>query len=145
MLDSLPSPALPPHVVGQGYEFADVRARLGGESKPPNFVIHREDVILGMCLGLAWNPLAEGDPGEVWVGRKGDLPKWGAKLAATIGPLPLYVRREEGGKWIYAGLREVAGTNTDLAAIRQRLKPPAITGISLIVFLKTPVAAPPAA
>ena len=67
--------------MGEGYDFGAVRAHLGGESIPPNFVIHREGAILGLCLGSMWNPLAEEDPAEVWVGRKGDLPKWGIKLA----------------------------------------------------------------
>lgn len=83
-----------------------------------------------------WNPLAESEPAEVWVGRKGDLPKWGIKLAETTGPLPVYVRREEGGKWFFTGLHEVTGSTSELPAIKQRLKPPVITGISRIVFLK---------
>ena len=113
-----------------------VRARLGGEMAPPHFVIHRDGVILGLCLGLAWNPRAESDPAEVWVGRKGELPKWGIKLAETTGPFPVYVRREEGGKWFFIGLHEVNGSSAEPEAIAQRLKPPAITGISRIVFLK---------
>ncbi len=142
MLDQSSSLPLPPHVVGEGYDFDAVRGRLGGESAPPFFVIHREGVILGLCLGLMWNPLAEADPAEVWVGRKGDLPKWGIKLAETTTPLPVYVRREEGGKWIYIGLHEVTGSSAEIPAIKQRLKPPQITGISRIVFLKRlPVAA----
>ncbi len=125
-----------PHVIGQGYDFAEVRAALGGEALPPNFVIHRNGVILGLCLGLMWNPLAEADPAEVWVGRKTDLAKWGLKLAETTGPLPVYVRRQEGGKWFFTGLHEVTGSTAELPAIEQRLKPPVITGISRIVFLK---------
>ena len=136
MLDKLPGPASPPHVVGEGYEFAEVRALLGGQTDPPHFVIHRDGVILGLCLGLKWNPLAESDPCEVWVGRKGELPKWGTKLAETTGPLPVYVRREEAGKWFFTGLYEVTGSSTEPAAIQQRLKPPVITNISRIVFLK---------
>ena len=124
------------HVVGEGYDFNAVRARLGGESVPPNFVIQREGAILGLCLGLMWNPLAESDPAEVWVGLKGDLKKWGLKLAETTGPLPVYVRREEGGKWFFTGRHEVTGSTVELPAIRQRLKPPVITAISRIVFLK---------
>lgn len=124
------------HVIGQGYDFAEVRAALGGEAKPPNFVIHRDGAILGLCLGLMWNPLAEADPAEVWVGRKPDLTKWGVKLAETTGPLPVYVRRQEGGKWFFTGLHEVNGSTAELPAIKQRLKPPVITGISRIVFLK---------
>lgn len=136
MLDQSSALPLPSHVVGEGYDFDAVRARLGGESAPPFFVIHREGVVLGLCLGLMWNPLAEADPAEVWVGRKGDLPKWGIKLAETTAPLPVYVRREEGGKWIYIGLHEVTGSSAEIPAIKQRLKPPQITGISRIVFLK---------
>ena len=136
MLDH--SSALPslPHVVGEGYDYDAVRASLGGERTPPHFVIHRDDVILGLCLGLMWNPLAEADPAEVWVGLKGDLKKWGLKLAETTGPLPVYVRREEGGKWFFIGLHEVTGSSAELPAIKQRLKPPVIRGISRIVFLK---------
>ncbi len=136
MLDHLPAPASPPHVVGEGYEFEDIRSRLGGETAPPHSVIHRAGVIRGLCLGLIWNPRAESDPCEVWVGRKGELPKWGIKLAETTGQLPVYVRREEGGKWFLIGLFEVTGNSTELDAIKQRLKPPVITGISRIVFLK---------
>ena len=136
MIDNLPAPAAPPHVIGEGYKFEAVRAQLGGQAAPPHFVIHREGVIRGLCLGLSWNPLAESDPCEVWVGRKGDLPKWGAKLAETTGPLPVYVRREEGGNWFFTGLYEVTGSSTDPAVIRPRLKPPVIKGISRIVFLK---------
>ncbi len=142
MLDQSPSPASPPHVVGESYEFQEVRVQLGGQTAPPYFVIHREGVILGLCLGLTWNPLAESDPCEVWVGRKGELPKWGAKLAETIGPLPVYVRREEGGKWFFTGLYEVIGNSTEPDAIKQRLKPPAITSISRVVFLKRSGSAP---
>lgn len=113
-----------------------MRAQLGGQSAPPYFVIHREGVIVGLCLGLTWNPRAESDPCEVWVGRKGDLAKWGAKLAETTGPLPIYVRRAEGGKWFFTGLFEVTGSSTDPEVIRPRLQPPVITVISRIVFLK---------
>lgn len=136
MLDNTSAPSSTPHVVGEGYDFGAIRAHLGGAAIPPNFVIHREGAILGLCLGLMWNPLAEADPAEVWVGRKGDLPKWGIKLAETTGPLPVYVRRAEGGKWFYIGLHEVTGSSAELPAIKQRLKPPVITGISRIVFLK---------
>jgi hypothetical protein len=136
MLDPLPAPASPPHVVGEGYSFDEVRAHLGGELVPPHFVIHRQGAVLGLCLGLTWNPLAESDPCEVWVGRKGELPKWGIKLAETTGPIPVYVRREEGGKWFFTGLYEVTGHTAEADAIQQRLKPPSITRISRIVFLK---------
>ncbi len=136
MLDNSPAPLSPPHVVGESYDFQTIRTALGGQPIPPNFVIHRDGVILGLCLGLMWNPLAESDPAEVWVGRKLPLPKWGEKLAGTTGPLPVYVRREESGKWFYTGLHEVTGSSTELNAIRHRLKPPVITGISRIVYLK---------
>jgi len=141
MIDSSPEPAAP-HVVGQGYTFDEVRKQLGGQAAPPYFVIHRDGVIAGLCLGLMWNPLAENDPGEVWVGRKGDLPKWGAKLAETTGPLPVYVRREEGGEWFFIGHCEVTGSSTEPEAIKQRLKPPVIAAISRIVFLKRSTSAP---
>ena len=87
-------------------------------------------------MGLRWNPLAESDPAEVWVGRNDPLPKWGEKLAATTVTLPVYVRREEGGKWFYTGLHEVTGSSTELNDIKHRLKPPVITNISRIVYLK---------
>lgn len=145
MLDESIEPPAPgaPHIVGGGYDFAAVRSYLGGQTAPPYFVIHRGGMIVGLCLGLMWNPLAENDPCEVWVGRKGDLPKWGSKLAETIGPIPVYVRREEGGKWIFCGLHEVTGTSIEPDEIKRRLKPPIITGISRIVFLKRFQPAPP--
>ena len=136
-------PPGPPHVVGEGYDFRTIRTYLGGQTAPPYFVIHREGAVVGLCLGLMWNPLAEGEPCEVWVGRKGDLPRWGIKLSETVGPIPVYVRREEGGQWIFAGLHEVTGNSTEPAEIKQRLKPPVITGISRIVFLKRCFPAPP--
>lgn len=136
MLDHSPASGSPSHVLGESYDFQTIRTLLGGQALPPNFVIHRDGVILGICLGLKWNPLAESNPAEVWVGRKDPLPKWGEKLAATTGPLPVYVRREEGGKWFYLGLHEVAGSSTDYDDIKRRLKPPEITGISRIVYLK---------
>jgi len=140
--DALPEPVpptttpLPPHGLGQAYAFEEVRSHLGGKATPPHFVIHREGAILGLCLGLAWNPRAEADPCEVWVGRKDELPTWGAKLADATGPLPVYVRRQEGGKWFFIGLHEVTGSTTEPGAIQERLNPPAITNISRIVFLK---------
>ena len=140
-----PAPAALPHVVGEGYEFEAVRAQLGGQAAPPYFVIHRGGVIVGLCLGLTWNPRAESDPCEVWVGRKGDLAKWGAKLAETTGPLPVYVRREEGGKWFFTGLYEVTGNSTEPDVIRPRLKPPVITVISRIIFLQRSGSALPSA
>lgn len=130
---AIPSPS---HVPGESYDFDAIRKQLGGEAKPPFFVIHREGNVVGLCLGLVWHPLVEADPAEVWVGRKGDLPKWGIKLAETTGPLPVYVRREEGGKWFYLGQHEVTGSTAEIPALKQRLKPPLITGISRIVFLK---------
>jgi len=136
MLDKSSNPVFLPPVIGEGYEFDMIRAALGGEKQPPNFVIHQNGAILGLCVGLRWNPLAESDPAEVWVGRNEPLPKWGEKLANTTGPLPVYVRREEGGKWIYLGLHEVTGSSTELNAIKHRLKPPVITNISRIVYLK---------
>lgn len=136
MIADAPVPGTPSHVIGESYDFAAIRESLGGQPLPPNFVIHREGAVLGLCLGLMWNPLAEADPAEVWVGRKGDLPGWGVKLAATTVPLPVYVRREEGGKWFYTGRFLVTGSSTEPDAIKQRLKPPVITGISRIVFLR---------
>lgn len=136
MSEHSPVPVSPPHVVGESYDFQTIRTALGGQPLPPNFVIHRDGVILGICLGKMWNPLAESDPAEVWVGRKDPLPKWGVKLAATTGPLPVYVRREEGGKWFFIGLHEVTGSSTEPNDIRHRLKPPVITSISRIVYLK---------
>lgn len=136
MLDNSSAPVSPAHVVGESYDFQTIRTALNGQPLPPNFVIHRDGVILGLCLGLLWHPLAESDPAEVWVGRKDPLPKWGEKLAATSGPLPVYVRREEGGKWVYLGLHEITGSSTELPAIKERLKPPVITSISRIIFLK---------
>lgn len=136
MLDNSPAPISLSHVVGESYDFQIIRTALCGQNLPPYFVIHRDGVIVGVCLGLMWNPLAEGDPAEVWVGRKDPLPKWGEKLASTTGSLPVYVRREEGGKWFYNGLFEVAGSSTELNDIRHRLKPPVITGISRIIYLK---------
>jgi len=132
---------LPPHVVGEGYDFQTIREQLGGNAAPPYFVIHREGVIVGLCLGLLWNRRAEADPAEVWVGQKTDLPKWGLKLAETKGPLPVYVRREEGGQWFFTGLHEVTGSSADPEEIKQRLKPPVITAISRIVYLKRATAA----
>ena len=136
MSEQTPARPLPPHVIGTAYDLQTIRKDLDGQDRPPHFVIHRDDAILGLCLGLMWHPLAEGVPAEVWVGRKGDLPKWGLALAGTTGPLPVYVRREEGGPWFFIGLREVTGHTDALDEIRRRLKPPVITGISRIVFLK---------
>jgi len=128
-----PSPA---HVEGEGYDFQTIREHLGGDAAPPFFVIHREGVIVGLCLGLLWNPRAEADPGEVWVGQKGDLPKWGLKLAETQHRLPVYVRREEGGQWFFTGYCEVTGSSAEPEEIQQRLKPPVISAILRIVYLK---------
>jgi len=136
MSDASPSPHPAPHVVGQGYEFDEVRAYLGGDPKPPNFVIHKDGKVIGVCLGLGWNPRADSEPCEVWVGRKGDQAKWGIKLAETRGPLPVYVRRTEVGKWFYNGLFEVTSHTTDPAIIRPRLLPPKIVAIAQLVFLK---------
>lgn len=144
MSEQTPTPQPAPHVIGTAYDLQTIRKDLGGQDRPPHFVIHRDDVILGLCLGLMWNPLAESDPAEVWVGRKGELPKWGLTLAGTTGPLPVYVRREEGGPWFFTGLHEVIGNTTEVEEIRRRLKPPVITGISRIVFLKRCQSAAPA-
>jgi hypothetical protein len=124
------------HVVGEGYEYDAIRTRLGGEFGAPFFVIHRGGEILGLCLGLMWNPLAESDPCEVWVGKKADLPKWGLKLSETTTPLPVYVRREEGGKWFFLGTYQVSGNTVEPEALKQILRPPTITAVSRIVFLK---------
>jgi hypothetical protein len=136
MSDASPSPTPAPHVVGEGYEFDEVRAFLGGDPKPPNFVIHKGTEVIGVCLGLGWNPRADSEPCEVWVGRKGDQAKWGIRLAETRGQLPVYVRRTEGGKWFYNGLFEVTSHTTDPAIIRPRLLPPKIVAIAQLVFLK---------
>lgn len=124
-----------PHIVGEAYAFDEVRAALGGDAKPPNFVIHRDGAVVGVCLGTAWNPRAEADPCEVWVGRKGNQPQWGIKLAETRGPLPVYVRRTEGGPWFYLGLFQVAGQTTDPRDIRPRLMPPKIVAIAQVILL----------
>ena len=136
MSDASPSPDAAPHVVGQGYEFDEVRAFLGGDPKPPNFVIHKAGAVIGVCLGLGWNPRADSEPCEVWVGRKGDQAKWGIRLAETRGQLPVYVRRTEGGQWFYNGLYEVTSHTTDPTIIRPRLLPPKIVAIDRLVFLK---------
>jgi hypothetical protein len=118
------------------YDFDAVRAAHGGDPKPPNFVLHRAGKIVGLCLGLAWHPRAEAPAGEVWVGRKGDQAKWGQKLAETPGPLPLYVRRTEGGPWFFVGHVEVVGETTDPAQIRPRLQPPKIVAVAQVIFLR---------
>jgi hypothetical protein len=140
--DSPQAPA-PDHVVGDSYDFHTIRAHLGGQTAPPYFVIHRGGAIVGLCLGLLWNPRAESEPCEVWVGKKGELPKWGLKLAETTGRLPVYVRREEGGPWFLNGLYEVVESTAEPAAIKERLQPPVITAISRIVFLQRADTTPP--
>ena len=60
----------------------------------------------------------------------------GIKLAETRGPLPVYVRRTEGGKWFYNGPFEVTSHTTDPAIIRPRLMPPKIVAVAQIIFLK---------
>jgi hypothetical protein len=123
-------------IIGADYEFADLRAAHGGDPRPPNFVLHRAGQVIGICLGLAWHPRAEAATPEVWVGRKGDQAKWGEKLAATQGPLPVYVRRSEGARWTYLGLHEVTGATTEPAQIRPRLQPPKIVAVAQVVFLR---------
>lgn len=125
-----------PHTVGESYTFEEVRAALGGEAKPPSFVIHRDGAVLGICLGTAWNPRAEAEPCEVWVGRKGNQPQWGIKLAETRGPLPVYVRRTEGGPWFYKGRHDVLDQTTDPRDIRPRLMPPKIVAIAQVIRLR---------
>ena len=125
-----------PHVVGASYAVDEVRTFLGGDPKPPNFVIHKDGSVIGVCLGLGWNPRADAEPCEVWVGRKGDQAKWGIKLAETKGPLPVYVRRTEGGPWFFKGNYEVTSHTTDPALIRPRLQPPKIVAVAQVVFLR---------
>jgi hypothetical protein len=125
-----------PHVLGEAYAFDEVRAALGGDPKPPNFVIHKDGAVMGICLGITWNPRAESEPCEVWVGRKDNQPQWGEKLAATKGPLPVYVRRTEGGPWFYKGLYEVSDHTTDPKDIRPRLVPPKIVSVAQVILLK---------
>ena len=122
--------------VGASYAFDEVRTFLGGDPKPPNFVIHKDGSVIGVCLGLGWNPRADAEPCEVWVGRKGDQAKWGIKLAETKGPLPVYVRRTEGGPWFFKGNYEVTSHTTDPALIRPRLQPPKIVAVAQVVFLR---------
>jgi len=136
MSDASPSPTPAPHVVGEGYEFDEVRAFLDGDPKPPNCRTHKSTEDIGGCRGRGWNPHADSEPCEVWVGRKGDQAKWGIRLAETRGPLPVYVRRTEGGKWFYNGLFEVTSHTTDPAIIRPRLLPPKIVALAQPVFLK---------
>jgi len=136
MLDQTSQPASQPHVIGEGYDFNVVRAHLGGEPTPPHFAIHRKGAIVGLCLGLSWHPRAEADPCEVWIGRKGDAAKWGTKLAETSGPIPVYVRRDEGGEWFFIGWREVTGSTREPDDIRPRLKPPTITAIARVVTMR---------
>lgn len=130
-------PVAAPHVPGEGYEFDAIRKHLGGEFAAPHFVIHRNDVILGVCVGLMWHPRAESDPVEIWIGNKPELVKWGKKLAEATGrPIPVYVRREEGGKWFFTGMHEVTGSTTEPEALKQRRKPPTIVSIAQVIFLK---------
>jgi hypothetical protein len=124
-----------PHVVGESYGFDEVRAALGGDNKPPSFVIHREGAVIGVCLGTTWNPRAEHDPCEVWVGRKGNQSEWGIKLAETKGTLPVYVRRTEGGPWFYKGMHKVTGQTINPADIRPRLMPPKIVAVAQVILL----------
>ncbi len=133
---SASQPVSSPHVVGEGYEFDAIRKHLGGDYATPHFVIHKGDTILGVCVGLMWHPLAESDPAEIWVGKKEDLIPWGGKLADAKGPIPIYVRREQGGKWFYTGRYEVTGSTTQLEELKRRVKPPTITAISRVVFMK---------
>lgn len=123
------------HVVGESYSFDEVRAALGGDNKPPSFVIHRDGAVIGVCLGTTWNPRAESEPCEVWVGRKGNQAEWGIKLAETKGPLPVYVRRTEGGPWFYKGLHKVSDHTTNPADIRPRLMPPKIVAVAQVILL----------
>ena len=85
---------------------------------------------------MSTEPAADAEPCEVWVGRKGDQAKWGIKLAETKGPLPVYVRRTEGGPWFFKGNYEVTSHTTDPALIRPRLQPPKIVAVAQVVFLR---------
>jgi hypothetical protein len=127
--------------LNQGYDFQAIRALLQGDKSPPNFAIHRQQTILALCIGLHWNPRAEQNPAEVWVGNKPELLPWGTRLAETTHPLPVFVRRETGGLWFYTGMHQVSNHTKDPEAIRERLQPPVINAISHIVFLNnlTPI------
>ncbi len=131
----------PSFTLNQGYEFQAIRALLQGDKSPPNFAIHRQDTILALCLGLHWNPRAEQNPAEVWVGNKPELLPWGNRLAETTQPLPVFIRRQQAGPWFYTGMHQVSSHTKDPDAIRERLQPPVINAISRIVFLNkiTPI------
>jgi hypothetical protein len=130
------TPTQPVYNLNEGYEYQAIRAQLRGEKTPPNFAIHRQNSILALCLGIHWNPRAEQNPAEVWVGNKPELLPWGNILTETSHPLPVFIRRQQGGLWFYTGLYQVSDHTNDPAAIRERLQPPTITAISKIIFLK---------
>jgi hypothetical protein len=116
--------------------YRDIRIQLGGDDKPPWFVIHRRDVILAIIVREDLNPCINANPAEVWVGAEEPLPEWGKRLAFQTIEVPLYVSPGERMGYSERGIFKIVANTDDATEIAAREAKLGTGKLSRIVFLE---------
>lgn len=115
--------------------FHVIRQTLNGDNEGPWSIIHRGNIIVGLCLREDLNPMINAATPEVWIGDKDPLPTWAERLANDTGPIPVYVSPSEGADYTLKGNYEIS-TEQPTQEYWDSVKAKAPRGLSRIVFLK---------
>jgi hypothetical protein len=119
-------------------DYEEIRRRLGGDNEPPRCIIHRHNLVLGLCLCSAHHPRIYANPAEVWVEAGSYIEEWGERLAWDAGGIYLYVSPDPGRGFVEMGVYHVVGSTTERLELARRMAFPGIDKLSRIVFLSGP-------
>lgn len=118
--------------------YETIRDRYGGEDEPPRFLIHRDGLVLALCLQSDRNPRIFSDPAEVWVEENPCYAAWTEVLAEDTGAVPLYLSQWETAAFRRRGVYHVIGSTDSPLDLARRMAFPGIPRLAKIIFLSGP-------
>jgi hypothetical protein len=128
------SPRVPNHSIGSNHTFGNLSKAYAADPQgegDADFLLHRGDEILALCLRARFNP----KPEEVWVGDTAEVAKWGERLASLKGTKTVPVYYSPKGRTLYEfrGHYLVTGDTTAKDDLEKARGP---VPISRIVYIK---------
>ncbi len=119
-------------------DYEELRRRHGADDEPPRLILHRRNLIVGLCINSAMHPRIYASPAEVWIEAGESLDHWGQRLAWDTGALHVYVSPDPGRGFIELGVYHVIGSTDDRLELARRMAFPGIDRLSRVVFLSGP-------
>ncbi len=119
-------------------DYEEIRRRLGGDDEPPRCIIHRHNVIVGLCLHSARHPRIYASPAEVWMEAGEYNEEWGQRLAWDAGGVHVCVSPDPGRGYVEMGVYHVIGSTDDRVELARRMAFPGIDKLSRVIFLSGP-------